>query len=130
MKLFLFFLGLTLSLSGAPKKLLILGQKPDGHPPGTHEYMPGTRIVQALMARHKIVQVTVSQADEPWAEGPGLVAKADGIVLFLNEGGRFIQENPRRAKAFADFAQRGGGLVVYHWGCLLYTSDAADEGLV
>ena len=116
MKLFLFFLGLTLSLSGAPKKLLILGQKPDGHPPGTHEYMPGARIVQALMARHKSVQVTVAQADEPWAEGPGLVAKADGIVLFLNEGGRFIQENPKRAKAFADFAQRGGGLVAYHWG--------------
>ena len=116
MKLFLFFLGLTLSLSGAPKKLLILGQKPDGHPPGTHEYMPGARIVQALMARHKSVQVTVAQADEPWAEGPGLVAKADGIVLFLNEGGRFIQKNPKRAKAFADFAQRGGGLVVYHWG--------------
>ncbi|MCH2602004.1 MAG: hypothetical protein MKZ76_03400 [Pedosphaera sp.] len=40
MKFFLLFLGLTLSLSGAPKQLLVLGQKPDGHPPGTHEYMP------------------------------------------------------------------------------------------
>jgi len=39
-KLFLFFLGLTLSLSGASKQLVILGQKLDGHPPGTHEYMP------------------------------------------------------------------------------------------
>jgi len=38
-KLFLFFLGLTLSLSGAPKQLLVLGQKPDVHPPGTDENM-------------------------------------------------------------------------------------------
>ena len=116
MKFFLLFFGLTLSLSGAPKQLLVLGQKPDGHPPGTHEYMPGARIVQALMAGHKDVQVTVAQADEPWAEGPGLIAKADGIVLFLNEGGRFIQDDPKRAKAFEAFAKRGGGFVVYHWG--------------
>ena len=95
-----------MSLSGAPKQLLILGQKPDGHPPGTHEYMPGARIVQALMAGHKDVQVTVAQADEPWVEGPGLIAKADGIVLFLNEGGRFILEDPKRAKAFEAFAKR------------------------
>ncbi len=116
MKAVFVFLFLGVSIIAAPKKLLVLGQKPDGHPPGTHEYMPGAWIVQALMAKHKSVQVTVAQADEPWAEGPELIAKSDGIVLFLNEGGRFIQENPRRAKAFADFAQRGGGLVVYHWG--------------
>ncbi|MBC8326860.1 MAG: ThuA domain-containing protein [Verrucomicrobia subdivision 3 bacterium] len=106
----------TFSVDAAPKQLLVLGQKPDGHPPGTHEYMPGARVVQALMAGHQDVQVTVAQADEPWPEGPGLIAKADGIVLFLNEGGRFIQEDPKRAKAFADFAKRGGGFVVYHWG--------------
>jgi len=40
MKFFLFFLGLTLWLSGASKQLLILGPKKDGYPPGTHEYMP------------------------------------------------------------------------------------------
>ena len=40
MKFFLFFLGLTLSLSGASKQLLVLGQKPDGHPPSTHKYIP------------------------------------------------------------------------------------------
>ena len=113
MNFFLFFLLLTLSLSGAPKQLLILGQKPDGHPPGTHEYMPGARIVEALFAGREGVQVTVAQADEPWAQGPKLIAKADALVVFLNEGGRFIQDDPKRAKAFADFAQRGGGLVVY-----------------
>jgi hypothetical protein len=38
---------LVVSLDAAPKRLLILGQKPDGHPPGTHEYMPGARLVAA-----------------------------------------------------------------------------------
>ena len=104
------------TLFAAPKQLLVLGQKPDGHPPGTHEYMPGARVVAALIEDHKDVKVTITQADNPWSEGPALIAKADGIVMFLNEGGRFIQDDPKRAKAFAAFAKRGGGLVVYHWG--------------
>ena len=116
MRLIFAFFIFEISLVAAPKQLLVLGQKPDGHPPGTHEYMPGARIVKALMAGHEDVKVTISQADEPWIEGPKLIAKADGIVMFLNEGGRFIQDDPKRAKAFADFAKRGGGLVAYHWG--------------
>ena len=116
MKSVFVFLFLSVSIIAAPKKLLVLGQKPDGHPPGTHEYMPGARIVKALLAGKDDVEVTIAQADEPWTEGPKLIAKADGIVLFVNEGGRFIQENPKRAKAFQAFAKRGGGLVVYHWG--------------
>jgi hypothetical protein len=104
------------SLSAAQKQLLVLGQKPDGHPPGTHEYMAGARVVAALMKDRKDVKVTIAQADNPWPEGPALIAKADGIVMFLNEGGRFIQDDPKRAKAFTAFAKRGAGLVVYHWG--------------
>ena len=107
---------MALNVLAAPKQLLILGQKPDGHPPGTHEYMPGARIVKALLATRQDLRPTIAQADEPWADGPKLIAKADGIVLFLNEGGRFIQDDPKRAKAFEAFAARGGGLVVYHWG--------------
>ena len=45
---------LALSLDAVPKQLLVLGQKPDGHPPGTHEYMPGARIVKALMSGQKL----------------------------------------------------------------------------
>jgi type 1 glutamine amidotransferase len=104
------------TLFAAPKQLLVLGQKPDGHPPGTHEYMPGARVVAALMKDRKDVKVTIAQAGNPWPEGPALIAKADCIVMFLNEGGRFIQDDPKRAKVFAAFAKRGGGLVVYHWG--------------
>ena len=116
MRLIFAFFIFGISLVAAPKQLLVLGQKPDGHPPGTHEYMPGARIVKALMAGHEDVRVTISQADEPWIDGPKLIAKADGIVIFLNEGGRFIADDPKRTKAFEAFAKRGGGLVAYHWG--------------
>jgi hypothetical protein len=106
----------ALATQAAPKQLLLLGQKPDGHPPGTHEYMAGARVLKALLAHRQDLRTTIAQADEPWADGPALIAKADGIVMFLNEGGRFIQDDPKRAKACAAFAKRGGGLVVYHWG--------------
>ena len=115
-RLVVLFVFVSCTLFAGPKQLLVLGQKPDGHPPGTHEYMPGAGVVAALMKDRKDVKVTIAQADNPWPEGPALIAKADGIVMFLNEGGRFIQDDPKRAKAFAAFAKRGAGLVVYHWG--------------
>ena len=92
----LYLVGLT--LAAAPKQLLILGQKPDGHPPGTHEYMPGARVLKALLAHRQDLRTTIAQADNPWSEGPALIAKADGIVMFLNEGGRFIQDDPKWLK--------------------------------
>ena len=98
------FLFVGVSLVAAPKQVLVLGQKPDGHPPGTHEYMPGARVVKALLSGRDDIKVTISQADEPWAEGPKLIAKADCVVLFVNEGGRFITDDPKRAKAFQSFA--------------------------
>ncbi len=115
-RLVVLFVFVSCTLFAGPKQLLVLDQKPDGHPPGTHEYMPGAGVVAALMNDRKGVKVTIAQADEPWMEGPALIAKADGIVMFLNEGGRFIQDDPKRAKAFGAFAKRGAGLVVYHWG--------------
>ena len=115
-RLVVLFVFVSCTLFAGPKQLLVLGQKPDGHPPGTHEYMPGAGVVAALMKDRKDVKVAIAQADNPWPEGPALIAKADGIVMFLNEGGRFIQGDPKRAKAFGAFAKRGAGLVVYHWG--------------
>ena len=64
------------ALFAAPKQLLLLGQKPDGHPPGTHEYMAGARVLKALLAHRQDLRTTIAQADEPWVEGPALIAKA------------------------------------------------------
>ena len=103
-------------LAGEPKTLLLLGQSPDGHPPQTHEYKAGLEVLAKLLAPLPDVQVQIVNADEPWADGPELLTSADGAVLFLAEGAKWIQTDPRRYQAFAQFASRGGGLSVLHWG--------------
>lgn len=113
------FVSLLLSASAlaaqTPKRLLLLGQGPDGHPPGTHEYMDEVKILKACLDKAPGVAAQIVNADEPWKEGPELLDKADGAVLFLSEGGKWLQQNPRRLEAFNKLASRGGALVGLHW---------------
>ena len=102
--------------AAAPKRLLLLGQKPDGHPAGTHEYLPGQRILAKLLAKTPGLETTIVNADEPWSEGPELLKKADGVVIFVSEGAKWLNADPRRYDAFASLAQRGGGFSALHWG--------------
>lgn len=99
-----------------PKRLLILAQGPDGHPPGTHEFLPGARVVERLLKPFSGVQATIVRADEPWADGPALLDKADGVVLLVTQGAEFMQMNPARHDAFKRLAARKGGIVALHWG--------------
>lgn len=98
------------------KTLLLLGQKPDGHPPATHEYMPGQRILAHLLRDVPGWKVEVVQADGAWPEGPELLSKADAVVLFVSHGGYWIQDDPRRFEALVRLAERGGGIAGLHWG--------------
>ena len=102
-------------LAEAPKRLLLLGQSPDGHPPQTHEYMAGLRILAKCLKPLPGLEVTIVRADNPWKEGPELLAKADGVVLYLAEGAHWIAADTRRQEAFRKLAARGGGLVGLHW---------------
>jgi hypothetical protein len=99
----------------APRKLLLLGQKPDGHPKTMHEYMAGARIMAKLLEKTRGLEVRIEQADEPWTDGPKSVADADGAVLFLSQGAKWLNSDPRRVQAFAKLAARGGGLICLHW---------------
>jgi hypothetical protein len=98
-----------------PKTVLLVGQSRDNHPPGTHEYMSGVNQVAKLLETAPEVRLQVVKADEPWAEGPALLSEADSVVLFLSEGARWLQADPRRHEAFVRLAARGGGLVALHW---------------
>jgi len=102
-------------LAAEPVKLLLVGQSPDSHPPGTHEYMPGVERLAKLLEPTEGLKLRVVKADEPWSEGPQLIARADGVVIFLSEGARWTLADPRRHDALAQLAARGGGLVAIHW---------------
>ncbi|HVU87927.1 MAG TPA: ThuA domain-containing protein [Pirellulales bacterium] len=97
------------------KQLLLVGQKRDNHPVTTHEFMPGLRILAATLEKRDDVEVRVVQADGAWPEGPELIRRADGLVLYVSEGARWIAADPRRQDAIAQLAARGGGLTALHW---------------
>ncbi|HXT60371.1 MAG TPA: ThuA domain-containing protein [Pirellulales bacterium] len=105
------------------KKLLLLAQGPDGHPPATHEYVAGLKVLQKCLEQTPGLDVTLERADEPWEAGPAKLAEADGAVIFLSEGAKWAQAEPRRLDALARLAARGGGFVALHWG--MGTKDAA-----
>ncbi len=98
------------------KRVLLLGQKPDGHPWSTHEYMAGVNIMAACLQDVPGLQTLVVQADGPWTDGPELLDGADAAVVFLSEGAKWIGSDPQRLRAFQRLAKRGGGLVCLHWG--------------
>lgn len=109
-----------------PKRLLMLGQKPDSHPKSTHEYMAGCRLIAKYLERQRGIQVVVVQADSPWEDGPELLDGADGAFLFLSEGAKWVSADDRRLAAFQRLARRGGALSCLHWG--MGTKDAAPVG--
>lgn len=98
------------------KTLLLIGQGPDGHPPTTHEYYAGLKILEKLLAPlADQVDIRQVRADGDWHEGPALVKEADAVVLYLAEGARWMQADARRQQAFAELAERGGGITSLHW---------------
>jgi len=98
------------------KRLLLIGQGPDGHPAGTHEFMAGVRILARCLQRIPGMQVIVVKADEPWKEGPSLLDSADGVLLFVSQGARWINNEPTRLAALKRLGKRGGAYVAVHWG--------------
>jgi type 1 glutamine amidotransferase len=114
--LLVLLVGLTPSFADEPKKkLLLIGQGPDGHPAETHEYAAGLRVLAKCLSPVKDLEITTVRADGPWKEGPELIERADGVVLFLAEGAQWIQTDPKRHQALAKLAKRGGGIVALHW---------------
>src|SRR5262249_310573 len=103
------------SAAAAPKRVLIVYQGPDGHLPNTHEFKAGAHVVSRLLASCKDIRVTLANADEPWNDGPRLIDGADGIILFVTQGARWMQTNPERKAALKRLGARGGAIAAIHW---------------
>jgi len=114
--LFALFCAVVTTPAAEPRHVLLVGQGPDGHPTGTHEFMLGVQLIDKLLAPYKgQIETTIVKADEPWAEGPGLIDKADGIVFMVTQGAQWMQNDPQRFAAFQRFCARQGALVALHW---------------
>ena len=93
----LVLLGLTSpAFAQAKKKLLLVGHPPDGHPPETHEYVAGLRVLAKCLEKVEGLEITQVEAVGAWKDGPELMARADGVVLFVSEGGKWLQTDPER----------------------------------
>jgi hypothetical protein len=124
-----FFVTATLVFADGPKRLLLVGQGPDGHPAAAHEYVTGLKILHKCLEKVPNLDVKQVLADEPWREGPELLDKADGVVLYLAEGAKWLQNDRGRHEALKKLAARGGGIVALHWA--IGTKDAKNiEGFV
>jgi len=100
-----------------PQRVLLLAQGPDGHPAGTHEFVAGQTLLAEWLKPIVDLETQLVRVDEPWPDGPELIEKADCVVLYVCEGARFMQADPRRWQAFQRCATRGAGLVTLHWAC-------------
>ena len=98
------------------KRILLIGQAPDGHPPGTHEYRAAASLFSKLLAPVDNLQTIAVSADGDWPEGPELLDGADAAVVFVSEGAKWLQADAKRLEAFQALAKRGGGLICLHWG--------------
>lgn len=113
---------LTTPCEGAEvKRVLLIGQGPDGHPAATHEYNAGVRLLGKLLSRAENLQTIVVSAD---GDGPELLDGADAAVVFVSQGAKWIQDDAKRLAAFQALAERGGGLTSLHWG--MGTRDAEN----
>lgn len=99
----------------SPRRLLIVGQGSDGHPPTTHEFMAGAKVLAELLKPFAEIRTTLVNADEPWPDGPKLIDQADGIVMFVTQGAQWMQIDPARHAALKQLAARGGAIVALHW---------------
>src|SRR4051812_10006176 len=102
-------------LFAAPKQLLILTGGPDSHPAGSHEYAAGAKIMADCLKPCEELAVTIVKVDDAWAAGPELLQKADGVVIYLGEGAKWVSADPRRLDALQKLAARKGGISAIHW---------------
>jgi len=111
----LIFTASAFAAESKPKRLLIVGQSPDGHPPRTHEFMAGAQVTAELLKPYKEIHAAVVKADEPWSDGPKLIDQADGIVMWVTQGAQWMQTDAERHAALKRLAGRGGAIVALHW---------------
>ncbi len=106
------------------KRLLLLSSAPDGHAAKSHEYRACLDELQSLLVARGNLEVVHHQVTQAWDSALAELERADGVVLYLSEGARWITSDPRRKEAFLNAEQQGKGFFVIHWSLGTREADA------
>ncbi len=90
--------GATLAEAPAPKKIVLIGGPPDGHPPAAHEYAAATRLIQQCLDDSPNLKaanpagLAIETYSAGWPEDDSTLDAADAIV-FVTSGADHVESN-------------------------------------
>jgi type 1 glutamine amidotransferase len=96
----------------APKQILLIGDRPS-HGPLQHEHNSAAHLFQKWLSAVPGVKPTA--VFDGWPTDPSLIDKADAIFMFCTGGNRHYAFQEDRAKSLQRAADRGAGLMFYHY---------------
>jgi len=107
----LFYSGGQASMQG-PKRILLIADRPS-HGPLQHEHNAGAHLLQKWLNTVPGVQATATF--DGWPADTSLIDTADAIFMFCTGGNRHFAFQEDRAASLQKVADRGAGLMFYHY---------------
>jgi hypothetical protein len=107
---------LALSLAGAApetRKLLLLAGK-QSHGPGDHEFRAGSLLLKKCLEKMPGLEVVV--VPNGWPQDVSVFDSAAAIVCYADGGGGHPFIQGERSKLIGDFAKKGVGIGLMHYG--------------
>ena len=99
-----------------PKRLVVIAGTPS-HKAGEHEYNAGALLIKKFLTSQPDMTVTVCL--NGWPTDTTLLARADGIVLFMDGKQGHLVLKPDNKRQLLNAAKRGVGLIALHYAVTL-----------
>lgn len=112
----LFLFVFSLQGFGQPRRLLVIAGTPS-HKAGEHEYNAGALLIKKWLANSPDLTVTVSL--NGWPTDTTLLARADGIVLFMDGKQGHLVLKPDIKRQLLAAVSRGVGVAALHYAVTL-----------
>lgn len=108
-------------------KLVLMAGKPS-HPPRMHEFNAGVQLLAKSLAQGA-PKLKVEVLLNGWPKDEAVFADADAIVFYMDGGAKHevVQENGRRLPKLEQWAQRGVGIGMMHYGVEVVAAQAGAE---
>lgn len=122
-----FTLPLVAKTADGRAKLVLMAGKPS-HPPRMHEFNAGVQLLAQSLAQ-SAPQLQVEVLLNGWPKDERVFAGADAIVFYMDGGAKHeaVQENGARLKKIEEWARRGVGIAMMHYGVEVVANQAGAE---